>query len=85
MFTLTLSPKSYVELPWCRWSDHLPVASKVPSLILGKVHRNGGSNPVVMWKEYSQRSAESSGLSSSTPAFSRRESWQGGLGNTDPR
>ena len=37
-----------------------------------------------MWKEYSQRSAESRGFSPGTPVSSHMENWPGGIGNTGP-
>ena len=37
-----------------------------------------------MWKEYSQRSAESRGFSPGTLVSSHRESWLGGLDKTGP-
>ena len=57
--------------------SHSLFTSKVLSSIPSKVHLNVDSNPVLMWKEYSQRSAESLGFSPGTPVFSHRESWLG--------
>jgi hypothetical protein len=55
-----------------KWLAHLPFTSEAAG--------SSDSNPVLMWKEQSQRSAESLGFSPGTPVSSHRESWQGGLG-----
>ena len=58
-----------------------PFTSKVPSSIPSKLD----SNAVLVWKEYSQRFAESRGFSPGTTVSSHREYWQGGIGNTGPQ
>ena len=57
-----------------RWCSGQTTRLEVPSLIPSKVHLNVDSNPVLMWKEYSQRSAESRGFSPGTPVSFHRES-----------
>ena len=51
----------------------LASTSEVSNSFPSKVHLNVDSNPVLMWKEYCQRSAESRGFSPGTPVSSHRE------------